>query len=50
MDLDIVLLDHQPLPNRRHEVVLGDHLSVRGSEHAENIEGAASQFDRHAIT
>ena len=50
VDPDRVLVDNQSGPNPGHQLVFGDHFALRHDKRAKDIERAAAERYRHAVT
>ena len=50
LDLEVVLLDHQPRPDPRQQFVLGDDIAPGGGQHDRHVERAAAQPHRNPVT
>jgi hypothetical protein len=49
VDVDVAVIDDQPRPNLRHQVVLGNHLALCRDQNAKNVEHPAADMHQGLI-
>ena len=45
MEPEAAIIDHDILPDARHQVLLGDNLARASDQNEQNVEGAATQLE-----